>query len=163
MDLTVSTHWLIFLKGQHLSNVPQAPCPSSVAWAEIRVQGVCLSAQLHCPVFPLNNAERPENVRNHTSWKRSAAERCVTLTRCAKRRICSSIRASPWKVCLNTATPLFGPCWERSHPYLLSRPAGSLLGATSHCTPPCEDRVGGSVGGIRRLFLVYEIMAMNKK
>lgn len=32
---------------------------------------------LHCPVFPLNNAERPENVRNHASWKRNAAERCL--------------------------------------------------------------------------------------
>lgn len=50
---------------------------------------------LHRPVFPLNNAERPENVRNHTSWKRNAAERCVTLTCRANSRTGSRIGADP--------------------------------------------------------------------
>lgn len=113
MVSTVSTRLLIFLKGQHLSNVPRASCPPVEARAEIRGQSARGLPQLspHFPVLPLNNAERPENVRNHTSEKRNAAERCITLTRRANGHIGSCISGpmkGVFKHCNAPVWPLLG-------------------------------------------------------
>lgn len=112
----------IFLKGQHLSNVPKALCPS---FERVEQRSECKGSASAFATPPLRSRWIMQRAQRMCGITLPARETQRGRVRLANSRIGSCIRARARERCVWTPRR---PCRERSHPYLLSRPAGSPVG-----------------------------------